>query len=181
MLTPCLQKSRILFLIHGKTKVQSVTVRVTQPLTTTTHNMIFSPQKPLVLEVSGSSSVSPSQHHSVTATPQLWAAGHCCPTKPHQFTSQTEVWESHVSTSHCKATHEICWLYSLSQNYFQIFLLLNLCDKGSSRYSEMWEQCANTDLPTNHMQGSAKYIVEKQDFVRFWTWNFLQCFRFPCL
>lgn len=27
----------------------------------------------------------------------------------------------------------------------------------------MWEQCANTDLPTTHMQVSAKYTVEKQD------------------
>lgn len=44
----------------------------------------------------------------------------------------------------------------------------------------MWEHYANTDLPSNHVQGLA-YTAEKQDFVRFWTQNFLQTFGFPRL
>lgn len=62
-------------------------------------DLLYSPQKPSALEVSGSSSVSPSWHH-VTATPQLLGAGHCCPTEAltaHQPVWSVRIWRVYIA------------------------------------------------------------------------------------
>lgn len=102
VLTPRLWKFRILFLIHGKTKIQTTTVRVTRSLNKnhTHHTLLYCMQTQIAFEVSRSSSVGYSQHY-IRATPQLLHGGHYYLVKA--LTVCIEMCESDMCTSHCKA------------------------------------------------------------------------------